>query len=170
MTGKFKVNGLMGLIVLGTVGGGCTGGLLLLLGVFTDLITTAFCAIAGALVVPVVVNSCRVQKQQEEERIEKQELVRLEVAKSHDIEAVCMATFDSEARELDFTDDEFQAFIDAHRHPDGSICQAGNVTELWSIKLGSPMSEVREQIMRGRSARWLQVFNGKQVVAVIDEN
>ncbi len=169
MSTKSNIESVLRLILLGALVGGMTGALLLVLRVFTDPITEIFCALAGALVVPSIVYCSRDQKKQEAEKLDAEHRTQIEEEKSHDIAATCLTSFDFETRELSYSDPDFKTWIDAHRQPDGSICRSGEVIELWWYTIGSPMAEVKDQITRGRSARWMGNFNNKQVVAILAE-
>jgi hypothetical protein len=172
MITKSKVKNVQNFVVfgvLGAMGGGLVGVILLVLRVFNEPITEVLCALAGALVLPLIVKVIAKQKGETAEKLDAEHRAKIAMEKSHYIAATCMTSFDPETRELSFTDLDFKAYIDGNRQPNGTICRSGEVIELWSYTAGSPLAEVHSQITRGRSARWLGSFNDKQVVAIIED-
>ncbi len=168
-TSKFSKIDILKLIVLGAIVGGSVGGVLLVAHVLWEPATNIFCALAGAVVLPVVACWTREQTRLKDEIRVAETKRREDEKRAHDIAAKLMATLNSETNSLVFIVPELEAWIDARRQPDGRFCRSGEVVELWSCNVGSPIKEVTALITHGRSARWLGVFNDMQIVAILAE-
>ncbi|MFN8553198.1 MAG: hypothetical protein U0103_17120 [Candidatus Obscuribacterales bacterium] len=156
---------LLKLICAGFFIGGCTGAALLLAGVFQDPITELFCSLAGAVILPTVVNFVLETRRLAQEAIAKDQKEECSV----EIGAQLVAFLDETSNEMRFLDTEFERWIAERSQPNGQICRSGVVVELWACAEEFPACEVHARISRGRSARWLGTFSDTQIVAILAE-
>ncbi|MFN8555342.1 MAG: hypothetical protein U0103_28080 [Candidatus Obscuribacterales bacterium] len=166
---KFSKLDLFKLALLGAFIGGLTGTVLLLTNVFAEPITEFLCALSGAIVLPTVANFARETYRLTEESMAADCKRKDEEKRLHDIGGKLLAVMDEATGILTYLEPALEGWIAERRQPDGSICRSGEVVELWAYTPGAPMDEVRAQITRNRSARWLGTFSDTQIVAILAE-